>query len=46
MYPNLIHWRVISNESRLLFIVLKIGLREYGIKQIYRFLATGSFYSY
>ena len=33
LYPNLRPWRVISNESRLLFIVFKIGLVEQGIKQ-------------
>ena len=33
LYPNLRPRRVISNESRLLFIVFKIGLVEQGIKQ-------------
>ena len=33
LYPNLSPRRVISNESRLLFIVFKIGLVEQGIKQ-------------
>ena len=47
LYPNLRPRRVISNESRLPFIVFKIGFEEQGIKQdlqkfidIYRFLAT------
>nr|DAZ71675.1 MAG TPA: hypothetical protein [Caudoviricetes sp.] len=33
MYPNLRPWRVISNESRLLFIISKIEFVEQGIKQ-------------
>ena len=33
LYPNLRPWRVISNESRLLFIISKIEFVEQGIKQ-------------